>query len=325
MSVITQVQGRLGRFGQLIGSNPALGVYLVLVVMLIGCSLFIPGFATSDNYINILQRSVALSLVAIGQTFVIVGGSLDLSVGQSISAIAVMTSLIMGGRVEMMIPAVIIALAAGMFIGLINGLIITQLKVNPFITTLGTSLIIQGVLFSGFDNFAGSVPRDFEFLGYSTVGPVPVGVIFMLLVAAAAFFLIRFTKFGYHLYGMGGSPEVSRLSGVRTNRIMIYAHILAGLGAALTAIFIVSRLRAGAPWVGQGYELEAISAVVVGGAPLAGGRGGIWGTLAGVLILSILSNIFNILNVGAFAQDVLRGAILIGVVAFYTVRMRRQG
>jgi ribose transport system permease protein len=106
---------------------------------------------------------------------------------------------------------------------------------------------------------------------------------------------------------------------------MIYAHILAGLGAALTAIFIVSRLRAGAPWVGQGYELEAISAVVVGGAPLAGGRGGIWGTLAGVLILSILSNIFNILNVGAFAQDVLRGAILIGVVAFYTVRMRRQG
>lgn len=323
MSVIAQTQRHANSLMHLIQTNPALGVYTVLVLMLIGCSLFVPGFASPDNLINIMQRSVALALVSFGMTFAIVGGSLDLSVGNAISAMAVLTSLVMAGRVEMMIPAVLLVLAVGMFIGLLNGLMITRLRVNPFIATLGMSLFIQGILFSGFDNFAGSVPREFEFLGYSTVGPIPVGVIFMLLGGTAAFFLLRYTRFGYHLYGMGGSAEVARLSGVRTDRVMILAHVLTGLGAALTAIFIASRLRAGAPWVGQGMELEAISAVVVGGAPLAGGRGGIWGTLAGVLILSILSNIFNILNVGAFAQDVLRGAILIAVVAFYTARARQ--
>lgn len=323
MSAIAQTQRRASAFLNVLQTNPTLGVYAVLVIMLVACALFVPGFASSDNLINILQRSVALSLVSFGQTFAIVGGSLDLSVGNAISAMAVMTSLVMAGRVEMMIPTVILVIAVGMFIGLLNGLIVTRLRVNPFIATLGMSLFIQGVLFSGFDNFAGSVPREFEFLGYSTVGPIPVGVIFMLLVALGAYFLLRHTRFGYHLYGTGGSAEVARLSGVRTGRVLIIAHVLTGLGAALTAIFIASRLRAGAPWVGQGFELESISAVVVGGAPLSGGRGGIWGTLAGVLILSILSNIFNILNVGAFAQDVLRGAILIAVVAFYTARIRR--
>ncbi|MCC7206198.1 MAG: ABC transporter permease [Anaerolineae bacterium] len=323
MTSATQERRRVGSLLQIVSANPTLGVYIVLGVMLVGCSLFVPGFATSENYINIMQRSVALALVAFGQTFVIVAGSLDLSVGQSISAIAVVTSLLMAGRVDMMLPISLVAVGAGMLVGLINGLIITRLKVNPFITTLGTSLIIQGFLFSGFDNFAGSIPREYEFLGYGTVGPIPVGVIFMMIVCALAFLLMRYTKFGFHLYGTGGNPEVARLSGVRTNRVMVIAHVLAGLGAALTAIFIVSRLRAGAPWVGQGMELDSISAVVVGGAPLSGGRGGVWGTLAGVLILSILSNIFNILNVGAFAQDVLRGAILIAVVAFYTFRSRR--
>jgi ribose transport system permease protein len=323
MTSISQDRRRAGSLLNMVAANPTLGVYIVLGLMLIVCSVFVPGFLTSENYINILQRSVALALVSFGQTFVIVGGSLDLSVGQSISAIAVVTSLLMAGRVEMMIPITIVAIGAGMLVGLINGLVITRLKVNPFITTLGTSLIIQGFLFSGFDNFAGSIPREYEFLGYGTLGPIPVGVVFMLVVCVLAYLIMRYTKFGFHLYGMGGNPEVSRLSGVRTNRVMVIAHVLAGLGAALTAVFIVSRLRAGAPWVGQGLELDSISAVVVGGAPLSGGRGGVWGTLAGVLILSILSNIFNILNVGAFAQDVLRGAILIAVVAFYTFRSRR--
>jgi ribose transport system permease protein len=291
--------------------------------MFVGCVIFVPNFASQENITNLLQHSVALGLVSIGQTFVIIAASLDLSVGISISAMAVMASLLMDGRTSMMLPVVLIVIAFGSFVGLINGLIISKLRVNPFIATLGTWLILQGFLFSGFDNFAGGVPREFEYLGYGEIGPVPVGVILLFLVTMGGQLLLNKTRFGYHLYGIGGNQQVSRLSGVRTARIMTIAHILCGLGAALTAIFIVSRLRAGAPWVGDTYTLDSIAAVVIGGAPLSGGVGSVFGTVAGVLIFSILNNIFNILNIGAFAQLVIRGIILIAVVAFYSVRLRK--
>lgn len=309
--------------GNLIGRIPTLGVYGVLILMFILASIFVPGFTKPQNLTNVLQHSVVLGLVAIGQTFVILAASLDLSVGVMISLIGVATSLLISGRVSMILPAVIVALLLGILLGLINGLIITKLRVNSFIATLGMMLVLEGALFSRFDNFAGRVPRQFEFLGYKTVGPVPVGVLLMLAVAALAWLILRFTKFGHHVYGIGGNAEVSRLSGVRTDRIMIGAHILAGLGAAISALFLVSRLRTAAPWIGKGLELDSIAAVVVGGAPLSGGRGSVWGTIGGVLILSILNNVFNLLAVDAFLQDVMRGAIVILVVAFYSARLRK--
>jgi len=302
---------------------PNMGVYGVLVLIFVGCLIFVPNFGSPENIRNLGQHSVALGLVAIGQTFVIIAASLDLSVGVSISAMAVLASLMMDGRTSMMLPTVLMVIGFGTFVGMINGLIIAKLRVNPFIATLGTWLILQGFLFSGFDNFAGGVPREFEYLGYGRIGPIPVGVILFFLVAAGGQLLLTKTRFGYHLFGIGGNQQVSRLSGVRTARTMIIAHALCGLGAALTAVFIVSRLRAGAPWVGETYTLDSIAAVVVGGAPLSGGIGSVTGTVAGVLIFSILNNIFNILNIGAFAQLVIRGIILISVVAFYSFRLRK--
>jgi ribose transport system permease protein len=299
------------------------GIFVVLLVMVILCVLFVPHFATSENYINILKRAVPLGLVAIGQTFVIIGGSLDLSVDISISAIAVLTALSIDGRVENVFPAILLALVAGIAIGLVNGLIVTKLKINAFIATLGTKLLLQGILFSGFNNFAGKVPTQFDTLAYGTINGVPVGVILMFALALVAFVILRYTRFGHHLYAVGGNREVSRLSGVRTDRVIIGAHIFTGIGAAIAAIFIVSLLRSGGPYVGEYKDLDSISAVVVGGTPLVGGRGGVWGTLAGVVIVSILANVFNNLNVGAFAQQVVSGIVLIGVVAFYSFRLRK--
>jgi ribose transport system permease protein len=299
------------------------GIFVILLLIVVGCVVFVPDFATHDNLFNVLKRAVPLGLIAIGQTFVVVGGSLDLSVDISISAIAVLVSLMLNGHIENIVPAVIAALVVGMFIGLVNGLIVTKLKVNAFIATLGTKLILQGILFSNFNNFAGKVPTAFDVLAYGDIGGIPNGVILMFVLAALAFFVLRMTKFGFHLYAVGGNQEVSRLSGVRTDRVLIGAHMLTGLGAAIAAIFIVSLLRSGGPHVGDGYDLDSITAVVVGGIPLTGGRGGVWGTLAGVLIVSILSNLFNIFNVGAFAQQVLSGAVLILVVALYSFRSRK--
>lgn len=299
------------------------GIFVILLAMVVVSVLLVPGFASNDNAINILKRAVPLGLIAIGQTFAIVGGSLDLSVDIAISAIAVLTALTLNGKVDNILPAVLLALAAGMAIGLVNGLIVTKLKVNAFIATLGTKLILQGILFSNFDNFAGKAPIEFDALAYGSIVGIPFGVILMFVLALLAFIVLRLTKFGHHLYAVGGNKEVARLSGVRTDRVLIFAHILTGLCAGIAAVFIVSLLRSGGPHVGDGYDLDSITAVVVGGVPLTGGRGGVWGTIAGVLIVAILSNLFNILNIGAFAQQVLSGGVLIFVVAIYSFRLRK--
>ncbi|MCC6314895.1 MAG: ABC transporter permease [Thermomicrobiales bacterium] len=278
------------------------------------------------NLANTLVRSVALGLVAVGQTFVILGGSLDLSVAYQVSVTAVMASYIMQGDPNRMWLGVIAVLLIGLAIGCANGLIVTGLRVDPFIATLGSGLILRGILNASFDNFAGAVPKEFQVLGYGALGPLPYAVLLLGVVAAAAWALLRFTRFGHHLYAVGGSQETARLSGVRSARVLIGAHMLCSLGAVLTGLFLVSRLGAGAPWVGPdgNYDLESIAAVVLGGTPLVGGRGGVLGTVAGVLILALLDNLFNQLAVNTFLKEVLRGVIIVAAVAIYTVRSVRS-
>ena len=277
------------------------------------------------NVANTLVRSVALGMVAVGQTLVILGGSLDLSVAYQVSVTAVMASFVMQGDPDRMLAGVVAVTAIGLAIGLANGLIITVLGVNPFIATLGMALVLRGVLNSSFDNFAGAVPEQFQTLGYGAIGPVPLAVLLFAAVVLGAWVLLRSTRFGHHLYAVGGGEETARLSGVRSGRVLIGAHMLCSLTCVLTGLFIVSRLRAGAPWVGTdgNYDLESIAAVVLGGTALTGGRGGVLGTVAGVLILALLDNLFNQLEVNTFLKDVLRGVIIIAAVAVYALRTRR--
>jgi ribose transport system permease protein len=307
-------------------------VYLfLLIVFLVGGTL---DQALSDGQIftnpailmNILVRSVALGIVAIGQTLVIIGASIDLSVAYTISITAVMSSFLMQGDPANVPKTVVLVFAIGAAIGLVNGLIITKLRVNAFIATLGTGLIIRGLINATFSNYKGSIPRSFEYFGYATLGPVPVSVLILVLVALAGWFLLTRTKFGSHLYGVGGNAEVARLSGLRTDRIVIAAHVICSMTAVLAGLFIVSRLRAGAPWVGPDgiYDLESIATTVVGGTALAGGRGGVWGTLAGVLIFGVLDTTFNQLGVNPYLKTVLRGAIIILAVASYTYRSKKE-
>ena len=277
------------------------------------------------NFANTLVRSVALGMVAVGQTLVILGGSLDLSVAHQVSVTAVMASYVMQGDPDRMLLGVVAVTAIGLAIGLANGLIITVLGINPFIATLGMALILRGVLNSSFDNFAGAVPQQFQILGYGGIGPVPYSVLLFATVVLIAWVLLRYTRFGHHLYAVGGSEETARLSGVRSARALILAHVLCSLTCVMTGLFIVSRLGAGAPWVGTdgNYDLESIAAVVLGGTALTGGRGGVLGTVAGVLILALLDNLFNQLQVNTFLKDVLRGVIIIAAVAVYALRGRK--
>lgn len=283
-------------------------------------------FVSVDNVRGILIRSVSLGLVAVGQTLVIVGGSIDLSVAYTVSASAVMASYVMQGDPARMLPAVGVCLLVGAVIGLANGLTVTKLRVNPLIATLAVGLIVRGFLNASFDNFAGSVPREFQVLGYARIGPVPLSVLLLAALAAAAWVLLMRTRFGSHLYAVGGDRDLARLSGVRSDRVLIITHVLCSLCAAIAGLYIVSRLRAGAPWVGPdgGYDLESIAAVVMGGTALLGGRGGVTGTMAGVVLLAILDSVFNLLQVGGFLKEVVRGVIIIAAVALYTGRRVRR-
>jgi ribose transport system permease protein len=257
---------------------------------------------------------------------VIIGASIDLSVAYLISITAVMSSYVMQGDPNNIPMAILVVVMIGILVGLVNGLIITKLRVNPFITTLGTSLILKGIINATFSNYSGSVPRSFEFFGYGRLGPIPVSVIILMIVVVGGWLLLTRTKFGAHLYGVGGNAEAARLSGLRTDRVLIGAHILCSLTAVITGLFIVSRLRSGAPWVGPDgfYDLESIATTVVGGTLLSGGKGGVWGTLAGVMIFSVLDTTFNQLGVNPYLTIVLRGAIIVLAVASYTYRSKKE-
>jgi ribose transport system permease protein len=277
-----------------------------------------------DGVVGLLQRMVALGIAALGQTFVILAGSIDLSVANMISVAAVLASFIMQGRPEMMLPAVALVLVISALVGLINGAIVARLQVNPLIATLGVGLILQGLLSASFTNFAGSVPPEFQLLAYSAFGGVPYSVVGLFILAALLAWLLHATRFGAHLYAVGGNQEGARLAGVRTDLVLIGAHVICALSAGLTGLYLASRLRSGAPWIGRDgvYDLESIAVVVIGGTLLAGGRGGVSGTLAGVLLFATLDAVFNMLGVSAYPQLVLRGAIVVLAVAAYTFRTR---
>lgn len=308
--------------------QPTAMVYLALVLLLVAGSVLvgIQGGVLLDQggILNILTRSTALGLVAIGQTMVILTGKLDLSVAYLIGLCSLIGAETMAGDPNMILPAVLLTLACAAAIGLVNGLVITKLKVNAFIATLGMALIIRGYLESVYTGPAGDVPRAFQHLGYDRIGPVPVSALLMLALAAAAWWYLTRTKGGYHVYAVGGDEEVARFSGIRTDRTIIKVHVLCAVAAGLAGLFLASRLGSGAPWVGvdAGYDLESIAAVVLGGTLLAGGRGGVAGTIGGVLILATLDTIFDDLGVTPFFKDVVRGAVLIIAVALYA---RRRG
>lgn len=318
----TSAKPRTSRFRLPIIWVLLLGIFAIAWLLV---SLFGRGdFVSANNLGNILERATALGIVAIGQTFAILVASIDLSVAYLISVAAVMASFIMQGDPAKVPLAILVVLGIGAVVGAINGLLITKARINPLIATLGVGLILRGVLNASFQNFTGSVPASFQFLAYGSVGPIPVPVIILAGLTLLSALLLARTRFGAHIYAVGGNRITARLSGIRDHRVVIGAHVITSITAVITGLYLSSRLRSGAPWIGTDgvYDLESIAAVVVGGTVLAGGRGGVLGTVAGVLIFAVLDTMFNQLGVNSYLKQVLRGLIIIGAVAIYAARSR---
>ncbi len=300
------------------------GIALIAVIVVgailvasVGRNFFSPG-----NIRDILTGMSVLGFVAIGQTFVILCASLDLSVPYVVSLSSLIAADLMAGNPANIPMAVVAVIVVAAVIGLANGLIVTKLKVNGFIATLGTGLIIKGYLDSNYKGTSGDVPWEFQLVGATGVGPIPVSTLLMLLVAlGGAFFLAR-SRTGNHMFAVGGNEQVARLSGIRTARPLIVAHVLCSISAALAGLLLASRLGVGSPTVGTqgGYDLLSIAAVVLGGTLLMGGRGSIWGTVGGVAIFAVVDNVMSVMQVNPFLKDVVRGVVIVAAVAVYTSR-----
>jgi ribose/xylose/arabinose/galactoside ABC-type transport system permease subunit len=289
-------------------------IVLLLAAMVVAALIAIPEFRTFGNLTNVLLQSSALAILSIGQTIVIIAGLIDLSVGMLIGLIVVITSDLMNGQSAMTIIGILTALGLGAGVGLINGLLNNLLRIDPLILTFGMLSVLQGVIFVYTDRSVGLTSPEFIWMANGSLVGIPFPAILLIVVAGLAFVLINRTRFGRHLYAVGGNVEHARRAGIGTNRIKVWAFVLSGLSAGIAAIMVAGRLGTGYPNAGVGFELDAIVAVVLGGTSLAGGRGTIAGTIAAVFVLGITSNALNLMEVSSFVQILIKGLIVIGAV-----------
>jgi ribose/xylose/arabinose/galactoside ABC-type transport system permease subunit len=287
------------------------GIFLMLLILLLVGAVTAPEFRTAENLANVLKQSAALGVLAIGQNFVIVGGMIDLSVGQLAGLVVVLSADLMQGRPELTLRAILLALALGAGVGALNGWLNNRLRIHPLILTFGMLSVLQGAIFVYTDRSVGLVSPGFRWLGDGTVAGVPVAALLLAAISGGAAFLLHRTRFGHHLMAIGGSEGNARRAGIDADRIKLIAFTLSGLSAGIAGILLAGRLGTGYPNAGVGYELDAIVAVVLGGTALAGGRGTIAGTIAAVLVLGVTSNLLNLLEVSAFVQMLIKGLIVI--------------
>jgi ribose transport system permease protein len=300
------------------------GTLIGLAVLCLILWILTPYFLTVSNLLNIAEQTSINAIVAVGMTFVILSGGIDLSVGSivALSGVVLGTSLQSGHALPV---ALLLAAAVGLACGLVNGALVAWGGLPPFIVTLGTMSIARGaaLLYTEGRPVSGFEP-GFRMLATGRVGFIPAPVIAMLAVYAIAHFVLTRTTFGRYVYAIGGNEEATRLSGVavRFHKTMIYG--VSGLMSAIAAIILTARLNSAQPIAGMMYELDAIAATVIGGTSLMGGEGSLGGTLVGALIMGVLRNGLNLLGVSSFLQQIVIGGVIVVAVLLDTILKRRN-
>lgn len=302
-------------------SLPELAALLtVLIALVLFFSLQSPQFMTHGNILNLLTAIAVTGIIAIPGTMLLIAGQVDLSVGSGAAFCGVMMASI--AQEQIILVAVLAAVGIGIAIGLINGVLVTVFRVNALIATLGMMAVLRGLTHVNAD---GGTIALANFAGLGTARPVlniPLPVLLLVAVAVVAALLMRYTVFGRSLYASGSNPVAARLVGVRGNKMIVLAFIASGLSVALSGLILTSQLSAASPNSATGLELTVVTAIVLGGASLGGGRGTIQGTLVGLLIIGVVNNGLTLMNVNSFYQQVASGSLLILAVSFDQLRLR---
>jgi ribose/xylose/arabinose/galactoside ABC-type transport system permease subunit len=297
-------------------------VYGLIVALGVYATASSPNFLTDRNIFNMLRTAAFLGTIAFAETFVIISGGIDLSVGSVIKVAVLMSAILMNGKPENVAVAVIATLAMGAGVGLIHGLLITKARIEPFIVTLGTYSILRGIAYHITTTPVGKAAPGFLRLYDVKLGPVPLLVVFLIVLLVVGIIILRRTPFGRYLYAIGGNEQVARLSGIQVDWVKIGVYVLCSTLAALTGLLYLTRAGVGDPVTGEGAELQAITAVILGGTSLFGGQGGLIGTFGGVLLMGLTNNVLVILNVTSYYQDLIQGVVIVGAVALYKQKRR---
>jgi ribose transport system permease protein len=304
--------------------NPEMLTLLGFLVLCIFFSITSEEFFTTSNISNIVRQVSINGILAVGMTFVILTGGIDLSVG---SVMAFTGTVMVGMMINLglsPILAVLIGIVLGAAIGYVNGIFVSYAKIPAIIVTLAMMEVARGLalLYTGGYPLSG-LPDSYGFIGKGYLfGVIPMPAIIMIMVFIIAYIILNHLPFGRYVYAIGGNEEAVRLSGVKVKRIKVMIYLISGITASISGLIMTSRLTSGQPMAGEGYELDAIAAVVLGGTSIAGGRGHIFGTLLGSLLLGVLSNGLNLMGVSPYVQRVLKGVIIVGAIYYSSSRQK---
>lgn len=303
---------------RLIGRYRTLAVFLGMVI--VGGTLS-PQLLSLGNVTNVLRQASFNGLLSTGMTFVILTKGIDLSGGSILGVAAMVAGLLKEQNIVTIFAA---ALGVGGILGLMNGVVIAKLRLEPFVVTLAMLTVARGVaLVVSKGYLITGVSDTFREVGVGYVLGIPNPVIIMGVTFAAAWFVLRYTQFGRRVYATGANEEAARLAGINVDAHKMAAYGISGVLAALAALVLVARLQTADPLSGVGFELDAIAATVIGGTTFDGGKGGIGGTVIGVLILAMLNNILNLMNISPYAQQIVKGMVLLGAVVMNEYTRRR--
>ena len=301
-----------------------LGIMIGLFVLCVIVAIANPVFLSTNNLLNVLRQITTNLYLAMAMTMVIILGGIDLSVGSVVAVVGVVTTMsiaILGAPIAV---AVIIGILLGMAFGAMNGVFAATTTIPPFIITLATMNIARGVAFILTEGAPVRVMSpEFNFIGSGHIGPIPMPVIYLIVLIIVCVFIMNKTKLGRHIYAVGGNVEAARFSGINIKRVKMFAFTFSGFMAGCAGVVLASRMFSGQPTAGQGAELDAIAAVVLGGTSMRGGIGRIGGTIIGALVIGVLNNGLNLMGVSSFWQDVVKGIVILAAVYADVLRRNR--
>jgi inositol transport system permease protein len=287
------------------------GIFIILAVIFIGASIGVSGFLSQYNLTNIMLAIACTTVLALGATFVIILGQINIAYGSElafIGCIACMVNVATGS----VIPAILVALAIGLGLGALNGFVITKFGIPAFIMTLALTEAARGgaVLVTKGNTISGLTP-SFTFMGQGYIGPIPMAVVILIIAFVIMYIILNKTPYGRYIYAVGGNPKSAEASGINPKRVIFKAYLIDGVLTGIASLLLMSRLNSGVPGAGLSYEMDAITAVVVGGTSMAGGSGTLFGTIVGAIIVGIINNVQTLMSVDSNVQKIVKGVIIV--------------
>ena len=301
-------------------------VLLANILLIVIFSILSPYFLTRINFVNIFRQSAPLAMAAVGITIVIISGGIDLSIASNISLCNVLLAMFL---VRFQIPlfiSIILVFVLGIILGLFNGFLVTVIRIPPIIATLATSITFSGIAFTITQGYSINIPIDsgIKYLGSGQILLIPVSIILVVLIYFLTQLILQNTGFGRIVYGLGGNTEAVYLSGISVRKYTLIIYMVCGFFAAFASLLLTARVANGHPNGGAGMEMDAIASAVLGGTSIFGGMGNVWGTLIGVITMTIILNGLNLLNINPYIQIIVKGLILASAVGISSIKSTKR-